>query len=84
MSSPKGREIIINGWEAAGISDAIQMGSEGLPSLDPFQDISPISNKFAFVESNAVFDLSPKEMEYFKERVNLDEDDGDCDWEPNE
>ena len=37
-----GSPIIINDWKATGIFDAIKMSSAELPSLDPFQDISPL------------------------------------------
>ena len=46
ITSEKGAEIIINGWKAAGIYDALKMGSSALPSLDPFQDISPLPENY--------------------------------------
>ena len=42
ITSETGAEIILNGWKAAGIYDALKMGAVSLPSLDPFQDISPL------------------------------------------
>ena len=42
MTTPKGKEIIENGWKAAGIYDAIKVGSIGLPPIDPFNDIEPM------------------------------------------
>ena len=42
ITSETGAEIILNGWKAAGIYDALKMGAAALPSLDPFQDISPL------------------------------------------
>ena len=42
ITSETGAEIIFNGWKAAGIYDALKMGAVALPSLDPFQDISPL------------------------------------------
>ena len=41
ITSETGAEIILNGWKAAGIYDALKMGAAALPSLDPFQDIHP-------------------------------------------
>ena len=37
-----GAEIILNGWKAAGIYGALKMGAVALPSLDPFQGVSPL------------------------------------------
>ena len=42
MTTPKGREVIENGWMAAGIFDAIKVGSNALPPIDPFNDIEPM------------------------------------------
>ena len=42
ITSETGAEIILNGWKAAGIYDALKMGAAALPSLDLFQDISPL------------------------------------------
>ena len=42
ITSDTGAEIISNGWKAAGIYDALKMGPAAQPSLDLFQDISPL------------------------------------------
>ena len=42
MSSPDGQQNIRSGWSRAGITDAIEMGSARLPSLDPFEDIDSL------------------------------------------
>ena len=42
MTTAKGVEIITSGWRAAGILDAIELGSSALPSTDPFDDIGPL------------------------------------------
>ena len=34
--------MVVNGWKAAGIYDAIEMGSAKLPPLDPFLQIDGI------------------------------------------
>ena len=36
MTTSKGSTIIESGWRAAGISDAIRLGSKELPPTDPF------------------------------------------------
>ena len=43
LTSSEGRKVIINGWKASGILDAIDMGSKYLPQLDPFAEIDCIS-----------------------------------------
>ena len=40
ITSEKGKEIILNGWKAARILDAVEMGSAKLKCLDPFNDTS--------------------------------------------
>ena len=42
MTTSKGKEIIDSGWKAAGIPDAVKLGSSKLPPTDPFQDIDPM------------------------------------------
>ena len=42
MTTEEGKEIILSGWRAAGISDAIKLGSAGMLTLDPFDDIDPM------------------------------------------
>ena len=42
MTTEGGKEIIHSGWKAAGITEALTLGTEGLESLDPFQDIDPM------------------------------------------
>lgn len=42
ITSSDGHKVILNGWKASGIYDAVRMGSASLDSHDPFQDISPL------------------------------------------
>ena len=42
ITSENGSSVIINDWKAAGIYDAIKVGSFGLQSVDPFEDISAL------------------------------------------
>ena len=42
FTSQAGREVIANGWKAAGITDAIEKGSASLEPLDPFSQIDPL------------------------------------------
>ena len=43
LTSEKGKEIMMSGWRASGIINAVQSGSESLQQLDPFQDVEPIT-----------------------------------------
>ena len=45
ITASKGSEIIGSGWNASGIKDAIKLGTEKLPSLDPFEELDPMMNK---------------------------------------
>ena len=45
ITSEAGSKIIINGWKASGIYDAIKMGESALPSIDPFSDIAPLADE---------------------------------------
>ena len=51
ITKENGSSVIINGWKAAGIYDAIKAVSSGLQSIDPFDDISPIVTKHDESES---------------------------------
>ena len=76
ITSEAGSEIIVNGWKATGIYDAIEMGSSALPSIDPFQDISPLPIADADDDGsgNSLANLSSGLKEDF---VNVVEDDDD-------
>ena len=43
MTSPDGQAVSLKGWKVAGITEAVQKGLNGLPSLDPFHDMDPLS-----------------------------------------
>ena len=43
MSLPDGEAVLFKGWKAAGITEAVQKGLNGLLSLDPFYDKDPLS-----------------------------------------
>ena len=65
MTTAQGKEIIDNGWKAAGIADAVHLGISKLPAIDPFKDIDPIlegepdtgNQKFL-----PIADISPEEF----------------------
>ena len=41
MSSPEGKAVVSDAWKKSGIYDAITMGSNKFPVLDPFSEICP-------------------------------------------
>jgi len=43
LTSAKGKEIILSGWRAAGILGAVEQGMDKLPTLDPFEDLEPLT-----------------------------------------
>ena len=51
MTSQERKKVIMKGWEVAGISGAVEKGITGLPSLDPFYDIDPLSTTSFVIES---------------------------------
>ena len=54
MTSPAGKAVSLKGWEVAVITDAVKKGTSGLPSLDTFHDIDPLSFiPVAIVEDNS-------------------------------
>ena len=52
MTLPAGRAISLKDWEVAGIEEAVGNGISGLPSLDPFHDIDPLSFTPVSTEEN--------------------------------
>ena len=42
MTSLREKNDILKSWEEAGINDGIEMGTAGLPLLDPFDEVDPI------------------------------------------
>ena len=44
MNTIKGKYITEIGWRAAGITDAICLGSKNLLAIDPFHDINSLLN----------------------------------------
>ena len=56
------------------ISDAVQLGLQNLAPLDPFNDISPMSDDGVSVSETNRFDLHHVELESYK-RVTQEESD---------
>ena len=58
ITSEKEKEIVLNGWKAAGILDAVEMGSAKLKCLDSLNDIDPLVGDSISFEDDIQF---PKE-----------------------
>lgn len=50
MTSSEGRIVCLKGWKVSGISGAVEKGLNGMPSLDPFNDIDPLFDNFDSAE----------------------------------
>ena len=82
MTTSKGKEIINIGWKAAGISDALELGSNKMPSIDPFDDIEQSDDCHLL----AVCDVSAEQFEELSGRKiqESDVDTDDSEWEEAE
>ena len=59
MTTNKGCDIIKNGWKAAGITDAIRLGLNNLPSVDPFDEMdSMLQPSTASADQNQLVAIS--------------------------
>ena len=85
MTTDKGCDIIKRGWKAAGITDAIRLGLNNLPSMDPFDEIGPMQPSTASADENQLAAISRITLEKIHVRYpnpsedNSDEDDSE--WE---
>ena len=84
ITSENGSSVIINGWKAAGVYDAIKAGSSGLQSIDQFEDISPLVT--AHDESELFLPATIDQLtdELRENFVNVPFDEEDSEWEPSE
>ena len=56
MTNSQGKEIIMSGWKASGIIEAIKKGLARLPSLDPFNHLDLLLTESPNAEE--CFDIS--------------------------
>ena len=82
MTSEEGKKVIHSGWRAAGIRDALRLGLNQLPSLDPFIDIDPMLEEMN-VEPNlpSVSNLSDEQRAIAYSREEMEEE---SEWEDEE
>ena len=79
MTSESGSTVIVNGWKASGIYDGLKMGSSNLPSIDPFQDISPLLESNDLESGLQAINITEEMREHFVNVANDEEDDSE--WE---
>jgi hypothetical protein len=92
MTSDKGIPIIKSGWRAAVITDAINLGLENLPSIDPFEEIDPMVDSSASIidrdnqQLTAVANLNADELSILNPSNSKEvaSSDDDSDWEDPE
>ena len=82
MTLPDGQSVSLKGWKVAGITEAVQNGLNGLPSLDPFHDIDPLS--FTLNAENNTFqnDHDEEDEEQWSMYIHEgeEEDTGEGEW----
>ena len=84
ITSENGSSVIINGWKAAGIYDAIKAGSFGLQSIDPFEDISPLVTEHDESKSFLPVTIDQLTDELRENFVNVPFDEENSEWEQND
>ena len=84
ITSENGSSVIINGWKAAGIYDAIKAGSSGLQSIDPFEDISPFVTEHYGSESFLPATIDQLTNELRENFVNVTFDEKNSEWEQSD
>ena len=84
ITSENGSSVIINGWKAAGIYDAIKPGSFGLQSVHPFEDISSLVTEHDQSESSLPATIDQLTHELRENFVNVPFDEENSEWEQSD
>ena len=77
MISPTGKAVSLKAWEVAGITDAVKKGTSGLPSLDPFHGIDPLSFIPVAIEEDNSETINGEQREMYLSEESMDVDDSD-------
>ena len=77
MTLPAGRAVALEGWEVAGITEAVGNGITGLPSLNPFHDIDPLSFTPVATEENDLETVNREQREMYLSEESMGIDDSD-------
>ena len=87
MTTSQGKEIIMSGWKASGIIEAIKKGTVILPNLDPFNDLDPLLTESPNTEE--CFDISELDEDQIlafatrDEENESDDEEGDLYYPPD-
>ena len=87
MTTSQGKEIIMSGWKASGIIEAIKKGTVRLPNLDPFNDLDPLLTESPNTEE--CFDISELDEDQIlafatrDEENESDDEEGDLYYPPD-
>jgi hypothetical protein len=88
MTCQKGKDVILSGWQASGITDAIALGLINLPSIDPFDDMDAMvespSMDDGMLQSICKLTLDELSISYTRTDDDSSNNDDDSDWESNE
>ena len=78
-----GKEIIHSGWKAAGITEALTLGTEGLESLDPFEDIDPMMEQSQPTNDcrDSICQLTESQLKVAYTPMEEDASENESEWE---
>ena len=89
MTTSKGTEITVSGWNVSGIKGVIKLGTEMLPSLDPLEELDPMISeaedisRSTVLRMTAIAFLSIEELEVLgsmEDDENIDEEEYYGEW----
>ena len=84
MTKESGKNTIKSAWRTAGITEALESGINGLPSLDPFQEIDPLletSNEENQPNLSSITCLTEEQLKIAYTPVEDEESDEESEWE---
>ena len=84
ITSENGSFVIINGWKAAGIYDAIKAGSSVLQLIEPFEDISTLVTEHDESELFLPATIDQLTEELRENFVNVAVDEEKSEWEQSD
>ena len=81
MTSAAGRAVSLKSWEVAGITEGVRNGISGLPSLESFHDIDPLSFTPVATEENDLETVNRDQREmYVNEESMVVDDSHEEEW----
>ena len=84
MTKESGKNTIKSAWRTAGITEALESGINGLPSLDPFQEIDPLletSNEENQPNLSSITSLTEEQLKIAYTPIEDEESDEESEWE---